>query len=88
MNNRMLMRGLVIGVLVAVPVLIYLAPGFSAGVIALIAFVAPFWLPALLLWIAWPLWLTFVRSHFVMSIPYSTIELKPGSETPRSARPM
>ena len=88
MNNRMLMRGLVIGVLVAVPVLIYLAPGFSAGVIALIVFVAPLWLPALLLWIAWPLWLTFVRSHFVMSIPYSTIELKPGSETPRSARPM
>lgn len=88
MNNRMLMRGLVVVVLIAVPLLIYLAPELSAAIVAFIAFFAPIWLPALLVWIAWPLWLTFVRSHFVMSIPYSTIELKPGAETPRTARPM
>ncbi|MBX9765515.1 hypothetical protein K2X83_02650 [Patescibacteria group bacterium] len=88
MHNRTLMRGVVVAVLLAVPILIYLAPAFSAGVLAFFAFFAPLWLPALLVWIAWPLWLTFVRSHFVMSIPYSTIELKPGAETPRSARPM
>jgi hypothetical protein len=88
MNNRILMRGLVVATLVAVPILIYLAPEFSAGVLAFVAFFAPLWLPAVLIWIAWPLWLTFVRSHFVTSIPYSTIELKPGAETPRSARPM
>ncbi len=88
MNNRMLMRSILVGALIAVPVLIYLAPELSAGIIAFIAFFAPLWLPALLIWIAWPLWLTFIRSHFVSSIPYSTIELKPGAETPRSARPM
>lgn len=73
---------------VGTPLLIYLAPDIAAFIVTIIGFLSPLWLPALLIWIGLPLWLTFVRSHFVMSIPYSTIELKPGPETPRSARPM
>lgn len=88
MKNRLPISWAIVGVLVAIPILIYIAPELSAGIVAFIAFFAPLWLPLLLAWIAWPLWLTFIRSYFVMSIPYSTIELKPGPETPRSARPM
>jgi hypothetical protein len=88
MKNRAMTRWIIVGVLVLIPILIYVAPELAAGMLAFVGFFAPLWLPLLLAWIAWPLWLTFVRSHFVASIPYSTIELKPGPETPRSARPM
>jgi hypothetical protein len=67
---------------------IYWAPEVAAFFYSVVAFFAPLWLPALLVWIAWPVWLTFARSYFVSGIPYSTIELKPGPETPRTARPM
>ena len=78
---------LVLAVL-AVPLAIYLFPGAVAFLLGVIGALAPIWLPTVLILIGWPLWLTFARSQFVMSVPYSTIELKPGPETPRSARPM
>jgi len=73
---------------ISIPILIYLAPELMAFIVAVIGFFAPLWLPALLVWFAWPVWLTFARSHYVASVPYSTIELKPGPETPRTARAM
>jgi hypothetical protein len=88
MDSRTMKRALLVGAVLAVPVLIYLAPEFAAVVLSFVAFLAPLWLPLLLAYIAWPLWINFVRSHFIMNIPYSTIELKPGADTPRSARPM
>lgn len=82
------MRVLIPVLLIAVPVTIYFAPEFAALIYNLALLSSPVWLPVLLWKTAWPLWLTFVRSHYVMSVPYTTIELKPGAETPRSARAM
>lgn len=84
----MVRRALLLCAVLLVPLTIYLAPELAAFVVAVIGFFAPIWLPLTLIAIAWPLWLTFVRSHYVASIPYSTIELKPGPETPRTARAM
>lgn len=88
MNGVLLKRVFVVIAILAIPLLIYLAPELMAGVVAVIAATAPLWLPVVLVMIAIPLWLTFVRSHFIMNVPYTTIELKPGPETPRTARPM
>ncbi len=74
--------------LVGILLTIYFAPEAAAFVYETIAFFAPIWLPLLLAYLAWPLWLTFVRSRYVSQVPYTTIELKPGSETPKTARPM
>ncbi|MBV9349478.1 MAG: hypothetical protein JO026_01890 [Patescibacteria group bacterium] len=75
-------------ILVAILLLIYFSPETAALVYAVVAFLAPLWLPALLAYIAWPLWLTLARSQFVSGIPYATLELKPGTETPKTARAM
>lgn len=88
MPRALWLRILIPAAILAVPVLIYFSPETAAWIVGTIGFLAPLWLPVLLIWIGWPLWLTFVRSHFVMNIPYSTVELIPGPETPRSARSM
>ena len=75
-------------VLVAIVFGIYFVPQAVAFLYETVLFLSPLWLPVLLAYLAWPAWLTFARSQFVASIPYTTIELKPGVETPRSARPM
>lgn len=82
------MRVILVLAILAVPLAIYLFPEAVAFILGAIGALAPLWLPVVLVLIAWPLWLTFSRSQFVMSVPYSTIELKPGPDTPRSARPM
>lgn len=79
-------------IVVAVPLftiaLIYVAP-YAAGVFfGIIAALAPLWLPFLLLVVAWPLWLTTIRSWYVSNIEYVTLELKPGDNTPKTAKPM
>ena len=88
MSSRLLTRWLVIAILIAIPVMIYAAPEAAGILFGFIGFFAPLWLPALLIYFGWPVWLAFVRSHFISSVPYTTIELKPGAETPRTARPM
>lgn len=48
--------------------------------------VAPIWLPILLTALFVPLWIVYVRSQYVSSIPYVVLELKPGEGTPKTAR--
>jgi hypothetical protein len=67
---------------------IYWAPEVAAYVYGFVSAFAPLWLPVLLAYIAWPLWLTFIRSQFVSNIEYVTLELKPGNNTPKTAKPM
>lgn len=86
-------RGVLLRIaLVAVPLLIiltiYWAPAVAAFVYEVIVALSPLWLPPLLLALAWPLWLTFIKSQYVAGIKYATLELKPGPNTPRTARPM
>lgn len=88
MMSRRIVQTLIIVALLAVPVLIYFAPGLVAILYRIVVFLAPLWLPALLFAIAWPLWLNVIRSRFVDSIPYVTLELKPGDETPSTAKAM
>lgn len=88
MSRRRLIEWLIIGALLAIPLLIYFTPATVAGVFGFVAFFAPIWLPAGLAAIAWPLWLNVIRSRFVDSVPYVTLELKPGDETPPTAKAM
>ncbi|MES2135150.1 MAG: hypothetical protein V4449_02860 [Patescibacteria group bacterium] len=86
--SRQIVQWLIIVALLAVPVLIYFAPVFIAGVYHVVIFFAPLWLPVGLFAIAWPLWLNVIRSRFVDSVSYVTLELKPGDETPPTAKAM
>lgn len=88
MPVRVILRVVVVLLVVAVPVTIYLAPTIAAGVYEFFAALAPLWLPVLLALIAWPLWLTYVRSQYVSNIEYGTLELKAGDNTPKTAKPM
>ena len=88
MSRRYTVQFLVIFALLAIPVLIYLAPAFVAFLYNTLTFLAPLWLPVALLATLWPLWLNVIRSRFVDSIPYVTLELKPGDETPSTAKAM
>lgn len=88
MDRRTLVRAVIVCALIAIPLTIFLAPSVAAFVYEVIAFLAPLWLPLLLVTFGWRVWLTFVRSQFVSSVPYSLIELKPGAETPKSAHAM
>lgn len=81
-------RALVLVVPIIVVLTIYLAPSLAAVIYGAIAFLAPLWLPALLLYFGFKVWLTFVRSQYVLSVPYSIIELKPGPETSKSPHAM
>mgnify|MGYP003393680182 CR=1 FL=1 len=82
------MRSVLVACIVGIPILIYLAPQFAAFLYTTIVFLMPLWLPVLLALIAWPLWLVQVRSQFVSRIEYETLELKPGDQTPKSAKSM
>ncbi|MES2014848.1 MAG: hypothetical protein V4437_03540, partial [Patescibacteria group bacterium] len=88
MSRRRIAQVLIVFAFLAVPILIYFAPEAVAWIYGIIFFLAPLWLPLLLLSIAWPLWLSFIRSQFIAGIPYTTLELKPGDETPPTARAM
>ncbi len=88
MLRRILVRVSLVTAVIAVPLTIYLAPSAAGTIYEVIAALAPLWLPVALAALAVPLWLTFVQSQFMASIPYSVIELKPGPETPRSAHAM
>ncbi len=82
------MRSFFVAFVLTVPLVIYLAPVVASWIYVVIAFLTPLWLPILLVAIAWPLWTRFTRSQYVFSVPYTIIELKPGTETPRAARAM
>lgn len=88
MRWRLYARVLVVAVPLATIVLIYLAPSVAAFLYSIIAGLAPLWLPVLLAAILWPVWLTTIRSWYVSKIKYITLELKPGDNTPKTARPM
>jgi len=88
MTRRIVVRVLLLLAILSVPLTIYLAPQGAAAIYDAILLLAPLWLPVALLALAIPLWFTFVRSQYVSSIPYTTIELKPGPETSRSAHAM
>lgn len=82
------MRVAVLSLLLLIPLGIWLVPSFMAWLFAGIFFLSPLWLPLLLFAILAPLWITYVRSQFVFSVPYVVLELKPGELTPKSARAM
>ncbi len=88
MDWRIPLRIGAIGVPLIVILTIYFAPGVASFVYRVIAAVAPLWLPVLLLFVSWPLWIAFIRSYYVSKIEYVTLELKPGDNTPKTARPM
>jgi len=88
MTKRTILRVTALAAIFLVPLTIYLAPGMAAIIYGLIAALAPLWLPVALFALLLPLWLTFVRSQYLARIPYATIELKPGPETPKTAHAM
>jgi hypothetical protein len=88
MDWRVILRISVIAVPLAIIGTIYVAPAVAAFVYHAIVALAPLWLPVGLAVLLWPLWLTFIRSQYVSRIEYVTLELKPGDNTPKTARPM
>lgn len=88
MDRAVITRVAIVAVVVAIPVTIYIAPGFAAFIYGLVTGLSPLWLPPVLALLAWPVWLTYIRSQYVSSIPYATLELKPGDNTPKTAKPM
>lgn len=84
----MLFRLALISLLLVIPFSIYFAPNVVAWIAKWIVALAPLWLPVLLASILGPLWLVQVRSHYVASVPYVILELKPGEHTPKTARAM
>lgn len=86
--QRVFFRVLLVSVLLMVPFLIWLAPHTVGVVFGFIFFFAPLWLPFLLAAILVPLWLTYVRSQYVASVPHTVLELKPGDDMPKTARAM
>lgn len=85
---KVFLRALTISLLLLIPLGIWLAPQVVAFVFGIVFFLAPLWLPVLLFFILIPLWMTFIRSHYVAGVSYTTLELKPGSDTPKTARAM
>ena len=88
MSRRFAYGAGIAAVLVLIIFTIYWSPAAAQVVYEIIVFLSPLWLPALLFFLAWPLWLIFARSYYAYGIPYATLELKPGPETPRTAKPM
>lgn len=88
MSQRVLIRIALVSLVLLIPFGIWLAPGTVAALLRGMSFFAPVWLPLLLVAIFLPLWLTYARSQYVLHIPYTTLELKPGELTPKSARAM
>ena len=88
MPTRVVFRIVFLSLILLVPLGIWLAPSTVAWLFAGIFFFAPLWLPLLLFAILAPLGITYVRSQYVFNVPYTTLELKPGELTPKSARAM
>jgi hypothetical protein len=88
MYTRDIYRIIVVSLLLVVPLLIWFLPQAVGATLQLVWLVAPLWLPVTLFFILIPLWLVYVQSKYVASIPHTTLELKPGGETPRTARAM
>ncbi len=88
MDWRIGARFSLVAILIGIPVLIYWAPVVASYIVNFFVALMPLWLPVLLVLIGWPLWLTYVRSQYASSIEYVTLELKPGDNTPKSAKPM
>ena len=87
-RNRAFYRVGFVSLLLIVPILIFVAPGVAAGVFGFIFALAPVWIPLLLAAALVPFWLSYVRSQYVASVPHTVLELKPGENTPRTARAM
>lgn len=85
---RVFLRTLLISLVLVIPLIIWLAPQIAALFFGMVFFLAPLWLPVLLFFILVPLWITYVRSQYVSNIPYTVLELKPGPDTPKTARAM
>lgn len=88
MSARIVLRAIFFGGPLLVIGLIYTAPAIAALLYQIIAFTVPLWLPVLGLILLWPLWRVCSQSWYASSIPYVTLELKPGENTPKTARPM
>lgn len=88
MKWRFWLRVGVVGVPLIVVLTIYFAPFVAAFVYDVLKALAPLWLPVVLAFILWPVWLTCIRSWYMSGIRYVTLELKPGDNTPKTARPM
>ncbi len=88
MSWRVYLRVASVGIPLVVILAIYFAPALVAFVYTGIVALAPLWLPLALAALFAPLWLHFIRSRFVSNIQYVTLELKPGANTPKTARPM
>lgn len=86
MSRRVLLS--LAALVLLLPLSIYFVPSAVAFVYSVIFFFAPLWLPLVLFLIAWPLWLRYIRSRYVASVPYVTLELQPGTDTPQTARAM
>lgn len=87
-DRRLIFRIAAIAVPLTVILLIFLAPRVAAFIYSVISALAPLWLPVVLAVLLWPLWLTFIRSWYMSKLTYVTLELKPGDNTPKTARPM
>lgn len=88
MDVRTVFRVLAVSLLLLIPLGIYFIPEVVATVATWAMWLAPLWLPPLLAFILFPIWLTQVRSQYASSIPYTILELKPGEHTPKTARVM
>lgn len=88
MSIRAWFRVAVIGLPLTVIGLIIFAPAIAGVLYAILRALAPVWLLPLLLITAWSLWVMFIRLYYVSTIPYVTLELKPGDNTPKTAKPM
>ncbi|MEK7613934.1 MAG: hypothetical protein AAB439_03630 [Patescibacteria group bacterium] len=88
MDVRVLLRVLALSLLLLIPLGVYFIPNVVAGFFGFLWALAPLWLPLLLTALFIPLWLTYVRSQYVASVPYVMLELKPGEHTPKTAHPM
>ena len=88
MHQRGLYRAILLSTLLVVPLFIFVAPGAAGALFGFVWALAPLWVPALFVAILAPLWLLYVRSQYVASVRHTVLELKPGEDTPKSARAM
>lgn len=88
MYQRAVYRVILLSLLLAVPLFIFVAPQIAGAIFSFVWLLAPLWLPVVLFVLFVPLWLLYVRSQYVASIPHTVLELKPGEGTPKTARAM
>lgn len=88
MDVRVALRVLLLSLLLLIPLGVYFVPNATAAFFGFWWFLAPLWLPVVLAAVFIPLWITYIRSHYVSSVPYILLELKPGEQTPKTARAM